>query len=111
MKNELVWVTNDPFAGGSHLPDVTVITPVFNNKSTTSHNKSTTSTSASTSGSTGGLELLFFVANRGHHADIGGIAAGSMPSNSKKLSEEGALLRSETLVTAAGEFQEKRYDL
>jgi len=63
-------VTNDPFAGGSHLPDVTAVTPVF----------------------TTGATPAFFVASRGHHADIGGIAPGSMPADSRTLEEEGVLL-------------------
>ncbi len=64
------YVTNDPDAGGSHLPDVTVISPVFGRNS----------------------ELLFFVANRGHHADVGGSVPGSMPPFSSSLEEEGVLL-------------------
>lgn len=71
-----VFVTNDPYAGGSHLPDVTVITPVF-----------------STNG-----RLLFFTANRAHHAEIGGITPGSMPPESKTLAEEGVLIRNFRLV-------------
>ena len=66
-----VIVSNDPFLGGSHLPDVTVITPVFEP----------------------GGELLFYTANRAHHAEIGGIQPGSMPPGSKNLAEEGVLLR------------------
>ncbi len=67
-----VVVSNDPFLGGSHLPDVTVISPVFEP----------------------GGELLFYTANRAHHAEIGGIRPGSMPPDSKNLAEEGVLLRS-----------------
>jgi 5-oxoprolinase (ATP-hydrolysing) len=66
-----VVVTNDPAAGGSHLPDVTAVTPVF----------------------AGGAAPAFFVASRGHHADIGGITPGSMPADSRSLEEEGVLLR------------------
>jgi 5-oxoprolinase (ATP-hydrolysing) len=66
-----VLLTNDPMRGGSHIPDITVITPVFDQSN---------------------IELLFFVANRAHHAEIGGIQPGSMPSNSKNLAEEGILL-------------------
>ena len=76
-----VVATNDPYAGGSHLPDITVVTPV--------HDR--------TSG-----ELLFFTANRAHHAEIGGMAPGSMPPLSKTLVEEGVLIRNFKLV-AAGE--------
>lgn len=78
-----VYLTNDPFHGGSHLPDMTVITPVF-----------------SASG-----ERIFFVANRGHHADIGGIAPGSMPPFSKIIDEEGIRLHNFLLV-GGGEFRE-----
>ena len=62
-------------AGGSHLPDITVITPVFDQG-----------------------RIVFFVASRGHHADIGGISPGSMPPASKKLIEEGAAIVSFKLV-------------
>jgi 5-oxoprolinase (ATP-hydrolysing) len=79
-----VLVSNHPqLAGGSHLPDITVITPVFHNGS-----------------------IIFFVASRGHHADIGGIAPGSMPPHSKTLEEEGASIIAFKLVTG-GSFQEE----
>lgn len=70
-----VILTNHPMAGGSHLPDITVITPVFSNGS-----------------------IVFFVASRGHHADIGGIHPGSMPPNSTELYQEGAAVKSFKLV-------------
>ena len=70
-----VFVTNDPFRGGSHLPDVTVISPVHANG-----------------------ELIFLTASRAHHAEIGGIVPGSMPPFSKRLSEEGVLIRNFQLV-------------
>ncbi|MCH9655256.1 MAG: hydantoinase B/oxoprolinase family protein [Planctomycetes bacterium] len=72
-----VYVTNDPYRGGSHLPDVTVITPVHHPDS---------------------KELLFFTASRAHHAEIGGIVPGSMPPFSKTLADEGALIRNFKLV-------------
>ncbi len=77
-------ISNDPAEGGSHLPDVTVVTPVF-------------------------LEgaLRFFVASRGHHADLGGKTPGSMPADSRSLEEEGVLLRAFPLVRA-GRFDEAR---
>jgi 5-oxoprolinase (ATP-hydrolysing) len=71
------YVLNDPYNGGTHLPDVTVVTPVFDEA---------------------GRELLFFVASRGHHADIGGITPGSMPPNSTTVEEEGVLLDNFKLV-------------
>ena len=75
FRNGEVILSNHPAAGGSHLPDLTVITPVFDRG-----------------------ELIFFVANRGHHADIGGITPGSMPPFSKKLADEGVAIKSFTLV-------------
>jgi 5-oxoprolinase (ATP-hydrolysing) len=79
-----VLVSNHPqLAGGSHLPDITVITPVFHKG-----------------------EIIFFVASRGHHADIGGIAPGSMPPHSKSLEDEGAMIIAFKLVKD-GKFQEE----
>lgn len=78
-----VLVTNHPSAGGSHLPDITVITPVFNKG-----------------------KLVFFVASRGHHAEIGGITPGSMPPFSKTIWEEGAAIKAFKLVEK-GIFQEE----
>lgn len=72
-----VIVTNDPYRGGSHLPDVTVVTPVHDPAS---------------------RELLFITASRAHHAEIGGIVPGSVPPFSKNLAEEGVLLRNVRLV-------------
>ena len=78
-----VLVSNHPqLAGGSHLPDITVITPVFHQG-----------------------RIAFFVASRGHHADVGGIAPGSMPPLSKMLAEEGAAIVAFKLVEG-GAFQE-----
>ena len=63
------WILNDPFAGGTHLPDITVVTPVF------------------CSG-----ELVGFAASRAHHADVGGRLPGSMPADSRRLEEEGVVI-------------------
>jgi len=71
------YVLNDPYAGGTHLPDVTVITPVF--------------------GRDGG-QPLFYVGSRGHHADIGGISPGSMPPSSRSIEDEGVLITNFQLV-------------
>ena len=78
-----VMVTNHPAVGGSHLPDITVVTPVFVKG-----------------------EAVFYVACRGHHADIGGTTPGSIPPFSKKLVEEGAHIKSFKLVSD-GVFQEE----
>ena len=83
MKAGDVFVLNAPYNGGTHLPDVTVIAPVF----LTSR------------------EPEFFVASRGHHADIGGITPGSMPPDSSHVDEEGVLLDNVQLV-AEGRFLE-----
>eukprot|EP00095_Tigriopus_kingsejongensis_P002903 maker-scaffold336_size202805-snap-gene-0.21 protein:Tk02903 transcript:maker-scaffold336_size202805-snap-gene-0.21-mRNA-1 annotation:"5-oxoprolinase" len=80
-----VILANHPKAGGSHLPDLTIITPVF----FADHR-----------------DPVFFVANRGHHADIGGISPGSMPPHSKYLWEEGASFKSFKIVDQ-GSFQEE----
>ncbi|HYK16142.1 MAG TPA: hydantoinase/oxoprolinase family protein, partial [Burkholderiales bacterium] len=79
-----VYVLNAPYNGGTHLPDVTVITPVFDDA---------------------GKEILFYVGSRGHHADIGGITPGSMPPDSTHVDEEGVLLDNVQLV-AGGRFLE-----
>jgi 5-oxoprolinase (ATP-hydrolysing) len=79
-----VHLLNDPYHGGTHLPDLTVVTPVFLE---------------------GGGEPVFFVAARGHHADIGGISPGSMPPFSTSLDEEGILFDNFKLVEA-GRFRE-----
>ncbi|MEV7974406.1 hydantoinase B/oxoprolinase family protein [Streptomyces sp. NPDC086519] len=78
------YAVNDPYHGGTHLPDVTVITPVF---------------------TTQGDRILFYVASRGHHAEIGGIAPGSMPANSRTIDEEGVLFDN-WLLTENGRFRE-----
>jgi 5-oxoprolinase (ATP-hydrolysing) len=86
-----VYVTNDPYRGGSHLPDVTVITPVFEE----SHPQSAIRNSQSDPPLT---NLLFFTASRAHHAEIGGIVPGSMPPFSTNLADEGVLIRNFKLV-------------
>jgi 5-oxoprolinase (ATP-hydrolysing) len=78
------YAVNDPYHGGTHLPDVTVITPVFD---------------------TEGDRILFYVASRGHHAEIGGIAPGSMPANSRTIEEEGVLFDN-WLLAENGRFRE-----
>ncbi|WP_329370559.1 hydantoinase B/oxoprolinase family protein [Streptomyces sp. NBC_01483] len=78
------YAVNDPYHGGTHLPDVTVITPVFD---------------------TEGERILFYVASRGHHAEIGGIAPGSMPANSRTIEEEGILFDN-WLLAENGRFRE-----
>lgn len=85
LKDGDVILCNHPCAGGSHLPDLTVITPVFYK---------------------GQEKPVFYVANRGHHADIGGTTPGSMPPYSKNLLEEGMSVKSYKLVNN-GVFQEE----
>jgi 5-oxoprolinase (ATP-hydrolysing) len=83
MRSGDVYVLNDPYHGGTHLPDVTVVTPVF--------------------GQAG--RILFYVASRGHHAEIGGITPGSMPAFSTRIEEEGVLIDNWLLVRD-GELRE-----
>ncbi|MBL8706048.1 MAG: hydantoinase B/oxoprolinase family protein, partial [Rhodospirillales bacterium] len=84
MKPGNVYVLNAPYNGGTHLPDITVVTPVFHED---------------------GRTILFYVGSRGHHADVGGITPGSMPPYSKVVEEEGVLLDNEVLVEE-GRFRE-----
>jgi 5-oxoprolinase (ATP-hydrolysing) len=81
-----VYALNDPFAGGTHLPDVTVVTPVFALETTP----------------------LFWVASRGHHADIGGLTPGSMPPGSQTIEEEGVLI-TDFLLVDHGVFRESEF--
>jgi 5-oxoprolinase (ATP-hydrolysing) len=77
MKAGDVYVLNDPYNGGTHLPDVTVVSPVFDEA---------------------GDAILFYVGSRGHHADIGGTTPGSMPPDSSHIEEEGVLIDNFKLV-------------
>jgi 5-oxoprolinase (ATP-hydrolysing) len=78
---------NNPFNGGTHLPDITVITPVFDQA---------------------GAEILFFVGSRGHHADIGGLTPGSTPPGSKTLEEEGVVI-DDFLLVDGGHLREAEF--
>src|ERR1700750_570435 len=69
-----IWILNDPYRGGTHLPDITVITPVFHDH-----------------------ELIAFAANRAHHADVGGPTPGSMPADSTTLEDEGVVIEPRVL--------------
>jgi 5-oxoprolinase (ATP-hydrolysing) len=82
MRSGDVYVLNDPYHGGTHLPDVTVVTPVYLSAADTSPDPAPG----------------FFVASRGHHADIGGITPGSMPPFSTSIGEEGVLIDNFKLV-------------
>ncbi|AFZ47764.1 5-oxoprolinase (ATP-hydrolysing) [Cyanobacterium stanieri PCC 7202] len=84
LKKGDVYISNNPYNGGTHLPDITAITPVFINSE----------------------KPDFFVASRGHHSDIGGITPGSMPPMSKTIEEEGILIDNFCLVEA-GKLREK----
>jgi 5-oxoprolinase (ATP-hydrolysing) len=90
-----VFVTNDPYRGGSHLPDVTVVTPVFDQVAGTRRVPSSLKERESANDGTRSVPatLQFFTASRAHHAEIGGITPGSMPPFSNNLAEEGVLIR------------------
>ena len=79
-----VYAVNNPYDGGTHLPDITLVMPVFDDAAS---------------------KVLFFVAARGHHADVGGITPGSMPPHSTHIDEEGVMLDSVRIVHA-GRFDE-----
>ena len=81
-----VFASNNPYNGGTHLPDITVITPVFLKENS---------------------EPVFYVASRGHHADIGGVTPGSMPPFSTHIEEEGILLDNVKIVSQ-GKFQTEK---
>jgi 5-oxoprolinase (ATP-hydrolysing) len=104
MKPGDVYAVNDPYHGGTHLPDVTVITPVFEASSSliTTATDSRTGRTAQERRET----ILFFVAARGHHAEIGGITPGSMPATSRNVHEEGVLFDNWLLVEN-GRFRER----
>ncbi|WP_216853046.1 hydantoinase B/oxoprolinase family protein [Phytoactinopolyspora halotolerans] len=85
-----VYAVNDPYHGGTHLPDVTVVTPVFD---------------VAADGAGSG-EVLFYVASRGHHAEIGGLTPGSMPAFSQDIHQEGVLFDNWLLVED-GRFREE----
>ena len=88
------YLLNSPYAGGTHLPDLTVVTPVF--------------AGADAGGARGGAAEpppLFFVASRAHHADVGGVTPGSMPPGSRRIEEEGVLIEDFRLVEG-GELRE-----
>ncbi|RYX95267.1 MAG: 5-oxoprolinase [Comamonadaceae bacterium] len=81
MQRGDVYVLNDPYHGGTHLPDITVITPVYLDDE-----------------SSGPGEPTFYVGSRGHHADVGGITPGSMPPFSTRIEEEGVQINNVKLV-------------
>lgn len=85
-----VFLTNDPYRGGSHLPDLTVITPVHDHVSD---------------------EIIFFTASRAHHAEIGGIVPGSLPPFSTNLAEEGVLIREFKLFDAGNSREPQLIEL
>ncbi|MBK4737791.1 hydantoinase B/oxoprolinase family protein [Noviherbaspirillum pedocola] len=85
-----VYALNDPYDGGTHLPDITVITPVFDEA---------------------GERILFYVGSRGHHADVGGITPGSVPPDSKDIIEEGVRISNWKLVEAGRMRERETVDL
>ncbi|MDF1736528.1 MAG: hydantoinase B/oxoprolinase family protein [Minwuia sp.] len=90
MKPGDVYMLNAPYNGGTHLPDVTVIAPVYDDA---------------------GTEVLFYTASRGHHADIGGKTPGSMPPDSTTVEEEGVLLDNVLLVDGGKLLEQETIDL
>lgn len=85
MRSGDVYLINSPYHGGTHLPDITVVTPMFGSSE----------------------EILFYLASRGHHADVGGISPGSMPPGSRSIEEEGVLSEGMKIVNQ-GRFCEEK---
>lgn len=85
MRTGDVYLINSPYNGGTHLPDITVVTPMFESSG----------------------EIVFYLASRGHHADVGGISPGSVPPNSRIIEEEGVLSEGMKIVKQ-GRFCEER---
>lgn len=98
-----VYVSNNPYNGGTHLPDITVITPVFAPHYTVLKLKNSPTSSLVTEEPS--RSILFYLASRGHHADIGGITPGSMPPNSTNIEQEGILFDNFRVIHQ-GNFQE-----
>jgi 5-oxoprolinase (ATP-hydrolysing) len=111
MKPGDVYVLNDPYHGGTHLPDVTVVTPVFAPDPSAPLDVSfganiTRNVTPSAASPQEAPEIWFYVASRGHHAEIGGITPGSMPAASTRIEEEGVLIDNWLLVSD-GRLREK----
>jgi 5-oxoprolinase (ATP-hydrolysing) len=85
-----VYMLNNPYRGGTHLPDITVVTPVFDRAES---------------------EILFYVAARGHHAEIGGLTPGSMPAFSRRIEEEGVVIDNWLLVEGGRLREQETLDL
>ena len=81
-----VFMLNSPFEGGTHLPDITIITPVFHKG-----------------------EIAFYVASRGHHADIGGVTPGSIPPESRHIEEEGVITSGQRIVSGGRFLEDEVY--
>ena len=90
MKPGDVFVLNAPYNGGTHLPDITLVAPLFDEA---------------------GEEVLFYVGSRGHHADIGGVTPGSMPPTSTTVEEEGVLIDDVQLVDQGRFLEDEMRDL
>jgi len=90
MKPGDAYALNNPYRGGTHLPDITVVTPVYDGA---------------------GGEILFYVASRGHHAEIGGLTPGSMPAASSRVEEEGVLIDNWLLVEEGRMREQETIDL
>ena len=107
------WILNDPFAGGTHLPDITVITPVF------APEPRPGAALEGIGGLGAGTRLIGFAASRAHHADVGARVPGSMPADSHSLDEEGVVISPrrldertiDDLVARMRQPRERRADL
>jgi N-methylhydantoinase B len=96
-KPDQAWILNDPYAGGTHLPDITVVTPIFAGESPSMESAPADSTDPSNGIGASRSRLIAFAANRAHHADVGGPTPGSMPANSTTLEDEGVVIEPRVL--------------
>ncbi len=105
-----VYAINAPYNGGTHLPDITVCTPVFATEATDDgRRRRDNSRSHASSGVRRPPAILFWVASRGHHADVGGISPGSMSPNATTIEQEGVYIDNFKLVER-GRFRERELD-
>ena len=109
MKPGDVYLINSPYHGGTHLPDITVVTPMFSGSGNPDNSANTANSdnfeNTETDGNHG--EILFYTASRGHHADVGGITPGSMPPGSRTIWDEGVMSEGVKIV-GHGHFYEER---
>jgi len=100
-----VFVLNDPFTGGTHLPDVTMVSPLAPGRDGSDDDDGESDLDGGTEGRNGD-DIVGYAVSRAHHADVGGMTPGSMPANSREIYQEGLRLPPTRLV-AGGQVREE----